>query len=296
MEWTKVRLDLSYQGSGFAGWARQPRLRTVQQVIEDGLAIVLRQDVGDVHLTVAGRTDAGVHARGQVAHFDVPVDVLAAVPGQSKRPATEALRTRLTGVLSDDDIVIRRASIAPAAFDARFGALARHYVYRLCDDPTQVDPLRSGYVVTHKRRLDVAEMAVAAAGLVGLHDFAAYCKPRPGATTIRMLQRFDWQRPTDGPDAGLVVASVSADAFCHSMVRTLVGASLAVGEGRRTPAWMAKLLADRQRDAAAHVAPAHGLTLEAVDYPPDDELAARAIVTRARRNAEQSAERAAVHH
>lgn len=277
----RLRLDLSYDGTGFAGWASQPGLRTVQGTLEAALGTVLRCE--PPRLTVAGRTDAGVHARGQVAHVDVTDDTWAAVRGRLAAPA-EALVRRLAGVLPPD-VVVHRSAPAPEGFDARFGAVFRRYAYRLADDPMRVDPLRRGHVVRHRLPLDVAAMADAATPLVGLHDFAAFCKARPEATTVRTLTELTVARPDEGEDAGLVRVDVRADAFCHSMVRSLVGALLAVGEGRRPAGWPAELLASRTRDAAAHVAPAHGLTLEEVGYPPDVELAARAEQTRARRAA-----------
>ncbi len=285
MNAVRLRLDLAYDGSDFAGWARQPALRTVQGTLEDGLATILRtgpRGVPAPRLVVAGRTDAGVHARGQVAHVDVDEEALAAARGRSERDPLDALVTRLGGVLPSD-LVVHRVSLAPPGFDARFSALRRRYAYRICDDAAARDPLTRSHVLWHARALDVDAMHEAAARLVGLHDFAAYCKPRPEATTIRTLERFEWTRPADGADSGLVVATVQADAFCHSMVRSLVGASLAVGEGRRPVTWPAELLEARRRDAAAHVVAAHGLTLEGVEYPPDDELEARAGQTRARR-------------
>lgn len=283
----RVRVDLAYDGTDFAGWARQPGLRTVQGVVEDGLALVLRTEhrgEAPPRVTVAGRTDAGVHARGQVLHVDVSPGTWATVPGRSDRTPAESLRTRLGGVLPDD-VVVRDVRVAPAGFDARFSAVARRYVYRVCDDPALRDPLRRQHVLWSRRPLDVAAMHEAAARVLGRHDFAAYCKPRPGATTIRTLDELDWERPSDGPDAGLVVATVRADAFCHSMVRALVGASLAVGEGRRPVDWPAELLVGGRRDPGSAVVAAHGLTLEEVVYPPDEDLAARQLTTRAPRAA-----------
>ena len=277
----RIRLDLSYDGTGFAGWARQPGLRTVQGTLEDALGTVLRLDPAP-RVTVAGRTDAGVHARGQVAHDDLPDERWDAVPGRSDRPPGVALGARLAGVLPRD-VVVHRAAVAPAGFDARFSALRRRYAYRVADDPALRDPLRRHHVLWHPRPLDVAAMDAAAAPLVGHHDFAAFCKSREGATTIRTLEVLGWSRPADGPDAGLVVAAVQADAFCHSMVRALVGASIAVGEGRRPVAWPAGLLSGGRRDPGGAVVPAHGLTLEEVTYPADAELEARARQTRATR-------------
>jgi len=287
----RLRLDLAYDGAGFAGWARQPALRTVQGVLEDALATVLRaapRGEAPPRVSVAGRTDAGVHARGQVAHVDVGVAALLATRGRSDRDGPTALVARLAGVLPGD-LVVHRVTVAPSGFDARFSALRRRYVYRVCDDAALRDPLRRGHVLWHRRALDADAMAAAARPLVGRHDFAAFCKPRPEATTIRTLERFEWSRVTSGPDEGLVVAQVQADAFCHSMVRALVGASLVIGEGRRPAGWAGELLAGRRRDGAAAVVPPHGLTLEEVGYPPDAELAERAVQTRARRRPEEAA-------
>ncbi|OLT49483.1 tRNA pseudouridine(38-40) synthase TruA [Cellulosimicrobium sp. CUA-896] len=278
-----MRLDLAYEGTAFAGWARQPGLRTVQGAVEDGLATLLRGD--PPRLTVAGRTDAGVHARGQVAHLDLTSAQWDALPGRSDRSPGDALVARLAGVLPPD-VVVRRATAAPEGFDARFSALRRAYTYRVADDPLLRDPLRRGWTLWNRRPLDVAAMDEAVRPLLGVRDFAAFCKPRPGATTIRELQHLSWSRPVDGPDAGLVVAHVRADAFCHNMVRALVGASLAVGEGRRDVTWPAALLASRRRDGGAGVVPAHGLVLEEVTYPPDAQLAERAERVRAVRNDE----------
>lgn len=274
-ETIRVRLDLAYDGTAFSGWAAQPGLRTVQGEVEAVIARVLRLP-SLPRLTVAGRTDAGVHARGQVAHVDLPARAWAAPPGRSERQPGPAFAARLGAVLPSD-VVVHRASPAPAGFDARFSAVWRRYAYRIADDGAARDPLTRAFVVWHRRPLDVGEMADAARGLLGAHDFAAFCRPRPGATTIRTLLDFGWTRTA----AGLVVADVRADAFCHSMVRALVGACLAVGEGRRGVDWPAEVLAACRRHPAVMVAPPHGLTLEEVGYPDDGALAARATEARA---------------
>jgi tRNA pseudouridine38-40 synthase len=272
----RIRLDLAYDGTGFSGWAAQPGLRTVEQVLSEALGRILRTD--PPRLTVGGRTDAGVHARGSVAHADVDDAAWAALPGRSDRPPEEAAVTRLAGVLPPD-VVVRSARPAPSGFDARFSALWRRYSYRICDRPPTLDPLRRWDTVRHRRELDVAAMHAASARLTGLHDFAAYCRPREGATTVRTLLEFGWRRDRDGT----VVATVRADAFCHSMVRALVGAAVAVGEGRRPVDWPREVLDARRRDPAVTVMPAHGLCLEEIAYPPDDELAARAQQARSAR-------------
>ena len=287
----RVRLDLGYDGGGFSGWAAQPGRRTVQGVLEEALARVLRVPVA---LTVAGRTDAGVHATGQVAHADLPAEAWAALATARRarkaptRPAGSAvpaagpgaqLVRRLAGVLPPD-VRVAAVTEAPAGFDARFSALWRRYAYRVTDDPAGADPLRRHDTLAWPRRLDDAALVAASAGLLGEHDFAAYCRRREGATTIRTLQQLDWARGRDG----VLVATVRADAFCHSMVRSLVGALLAVGEGRRPPSWPAALLATAARSSEVTVAPARGLTLVEVAYPPDAELAGRVEATRRRRN------------
>jgi tRNA pseudouridine38-40 synthase len=278
----RIRFDLAYDGSGFAGWARQIGQRTVQQVLEDALVTVLR--LPEVSLTVAGRTDSGVHARAQVAHADVPEEVWAGIPGSSKLTSEVSLQRRLAGVLPDD-VRVHRVSIAPAGFDARFAALSRTYCYRIADHPGRQDPRMRGYTLWVRRELDVSAMAESTTALLGLHDFAAFCRPRPGATTIRTLLEYRWERLAAGPEQGLVVGTVRADAFCHNMVRALVGAALAVGRGQRPPSWPAQVLTAGQRDPGVEVVPPHGLTLEQVEYPADDALAERVQAARATRSA-----------
>jgi tRNA pseudouridine38-40 synthase len=273
----RLRLDLAYDGTGFHGWARQPALRTVQGELETALATILRLE--SVAVTCAGRTDTGVHARGQVVHLDLAEEVLAACGGRST--PTESLLRRLNGLLCDD-VRILRVTRAPEGFDARFSALWRRYAYRVADGPELVDPLARRSVLVRQRRLDLVAMNQAASMLLGEHDFAAFCRKREGATTIRTLLELFWSRS----DTGLAVATVRADAFCHNMVRALVGCLLVVGEGRQPPAWAADVLRRGVRDAAVTVVHAHGLTLEEVAYPPDEELAMRAAAARSRRSLE----------
>jgi tRNA pseudouridine38-40 synthase len=287
----RVRIDLSYDGGGFSGWARQPGQRTVQQVLEDALSQILRADP-PVQLTVAGRTDAGVHARGQVAHADVPLAAwLDAAPVILRRLAR----------LLPPDVRVRRIGVAPDGFDARFSALSRRYCYRVCDDVTGPEPLRRHDTLWYRREIEIGPMNEAAALLLGEHDFAAFCRRREGATTVRELLSLSWSRPEPRvPDATVAEARVAearvaearvaearvaeatviADAFCHSMVRALVGALLKVGEGARPPSWPAQVLTAQVRDSAAPVVPPHGLCLEEVCYPMPDLLGQRALATR----------------
>jgi len=270
--YVRVRLDLSYDGTDFSGWAKQAGgRRTVQGEIEDALRTVTRSKDVTYELTVAGRTDAGVHARGQVAHVDLPTGLW--------EEHREKLLKRLAGRLAKD-VRVWSLREAPAGFNARFSAVWRRYAYRVTDSPGGVDPLLRGHVLWHDWPLDVDAMNEAAARLLGEHDFAAYCKRREGATTIRTLQELSLVRGDDG----IITATVRADAFCHNMVRSLIGALLFVGDGHRGPDWPGKVLAAGVRDSAVHVVRPHGLTLEEVGYPADDLLAARNKEARNRRS------------
>lgn len=278
----RVRMDLSYDGGPFNGWALQPGLRTVQGSLEEALALIVRRPV---RVTVAGRTDAGVHARGQVAHIDLSEAEWAGLTrGHEIDPAAALLR-RLRGALSrvlQDEtgaIEVHDAGLAPDGFDARFSALWRRYSYRIADGQERWDPVLRRLTLWHKAALDEGAMNSGAAALLGLQDFRAYCKPREGATTIRELQRLEFVRGSDG----VLVANVQADAFCHNMVRALVGSALRVGEGLEKPQWLHERLLAGVRDAKSVLAAPHPLVLEEVAYPSDAELLARAELTRARR-------------
>jgi tRNA pseudouridine38-40 synthase len=282
----RLRLDIAYDGTDFNGWSRQPGLRTVQSVLEDALATLFRRTGVVPRLTVAGRTDAGVHALGQVAHLDLPEDALASVTRPRRGHASDGasseavLRRRLSGILgAGADVVVTEVARAPVGFDARFSALWRRYEYRVADASAHHNPLERRRTVTAPRVLDAAAMDAAARSLMGLHDFAAFCKPRAEATTIRTLQSFQWVRDVQG----LLIATLQADAFCHSMVRALVGACVAVGEGRLDADEPAALLRAATRTSAFMVMPAKGLVLMEVGYPDDAELELRAAQTRARR-------------
>ncbi|MBB6121035.1 tRNA pseudouridine38-40 synthase [Nocardiopsis algeriensis] len=264
-EQVRIRMDVAYDGTDFSGWAAQPGRRTVQGELEAALARVLRLPA--VSLTCAGRTDAGVHARGQVVQADIPA---ATWENEGER----VLR-RLAGVLPRD-VRVTDARLAPPGFDARFSPLFRRYLYRVSDAPYGVDPLLRRDVLWHRSPLDADRMNAAAAHLVGEHDFAAFCKKREGATTIREVLRLEWERV----DEHLLHGTIQADAFCHNMVRALVGALLAVGDGRRGTEWPARVLNAAVRDSSVHVVGPQGLSLEEVRYPADEELAERARATR----------------
>lgn len=278
----RIRLDVAYDGGPFSGWAVQPGLRTVQGVLEEALALLIRRPV---RVTVAGRTDAGVHARGQVVHLDLSeAEWLGLNRGAELDPAVALLR-RIRGALSrglgdlSGAIEVHRVSVAPVGFDARFSALWRRYSYRIADGPALWDPLGRASTLWHKVPLDVGLLNEGAAPLLGLQDFRSYCKPREGATTIRELQRFEFARGADG----VIVVTVQADAFCHNMVRSLVGSALYVGEGEEVPEWLYERLLARQRDARSVLAAPHPLVLEEVAYPTESGMLARAELTRALR-------------
>lgn len=279
-EATRIRLDIAYDGTDFRGWTRQPGLRTVQGELEDALATVFSRDGAAPALTVAGRTDAGVHALGQVAHLDLTPAQLAGFSRARNGGTIPRLARRLNGIAGlDSDVVVTASSLAPAGFDARFSAIWRRYEYRVADARAPRNPLLRRSTLWYPRELDESLMEDAAASLLGLHDWASFCKARDGSTSIRTLQEFSWSRQADGT----LLARVKADAFCHSMVRALVGATIAVGEGRLTVERLVAIRDELARTSEFKVVPAKGLTLVEVGYPEETELAARAEQTRARR-------------
>ncbi len=302
----RLRLDLAYDGGAFYGWAKQPTLRTVQGELEQALHTILRVPADDpdepLRLTVAGRTDTGVHALHQVCHLDVGEATLDRCVGHMGVPAPEALFRRLSRMVPDD-IAIHAVSVAPEGFDARFSALERTYVYRICDDARLVDPRMRGFVLALDDRLDLDAMNAAAAMTIGLHDFGSFATPNPGGTTIREVKRAHWSRIPVSPlvpgasggagtaggytvpaaESGLVCFTIVADAFARNMVRSLVNACVKVGQGRKDLNWFAEKMATPLREGSTGPIAPQGLTLEHVAYPPDDHLAARAEAIRAKR-------------
>lgn len=265
----RLRIDLAYDGTNFSGWATQPDRRTVQALVEESLSKISRTEVETI---VAGRTDAGVHATGQVIHVDVPESI-----------ALDELAYKLNRLL-DEDVRINKIEIAPPAFHARFSALRRFYQYRILDSNKVIQPLVRFNTAGWYRPLDVDLMNKASQLLLGTHDFAAFCKFREGSTTIRTLEKYEWVRDSEG----YLIADVVADAFCYSMVRNLVGAVVCVADGRFEPSWIETLLANRERVSDSLVFPARGLTLYRVDYPTPAELLDRAAKTVARREEENN--------
>lgn len=263
----RIRLGVSYYGRDFAGWAIQPGQRTVQGTLEEWIPKVMRL-TDPVQLICAGRTDAGVHARGQVVHVDLPADF----------GTVESLHRRLSRALPTD-MVVTSVDLAPDGFDARFSASWRRYTYRISDGSVFPDPLLRGHVTRIKDTLDVEAMNAAAPALLGYRDFAAFCRKRPGATTIRTLTTLEARRT----ESGMIEYSVIADAFCHSMVRSVMGAMTAIGAGDKDRAWLHRTVAARVRANDVTVMPAKGLCLEEVGYPVDAELATRARQARSLR-------------
>ncbi|TLP95753.1 tRNA pseudouridine(38-40) synthase TruA [Nesterenkonia salmonea] len=282
----RVRLDLAYDGNAYRGWAHQPGQPTVEGTLREALATVIRREVPVV---VAGRTDAGVHARGQVLHLDLSADEWEQLARGRAIPPEKAMRQRLNGVLGREDgaVVVHQVRRVSDDFDARFSALTRTYTYRIADRLELRDPLRrhdTAWLNPSRKlqpsgQLDVPLMDAEATSILGLHDFGSFCRPRDHATTIRQLTEFTISRGHDG----VITAQITADAFCHHMVRALIGACIDVGEGRRQPGWLMDRLSDPVWDERVRLAPPQGLVLERVDYPDQDQLAVRAGQTRARR-------------
>jgi tRNA pseudouridine38-40 synthase len=249
---SRLRIDLTYDGTNFSGWAKQPNLRTVQQELEQALSTYLRTDVATV---VAGRTDAGVHAKHQVVHVDLPDST-----------QIDSLVFRLNQILTDD-IRILTATWAAPNFHARFTPVSRTYQYKIVDGGKITKPFERFDTAAWFRNLDVDLMNEAAEQMLGVHDFFAFCKFREGASTLKNLLEFKWHRGSD-----LVVeGQITANSFGYNMVRNLVGASVCVGEGRFEPKWMKKVLDDRVRISDSYVFPAKGLTLISINYPPESK-------------------------
>lgn len=275
----------------------------MQGEIERILHTVLRVPVDDagepLRLTVAGRTDTGVHASHQVCHLDVSETILARCVGHVDVPPVVALTRRLQRMLPND-ITIHGINEAPQGFDARFSALERTYVYRIADRSSEIDPRMRGFVLHVDDDLDLETMNQAAAMAIGLHDFGSFATPNPGGTTIREVKTAYWrripQRPlidgemtmgeryrTPSMESGLACFTIVADAFARNMVRSLVNGCVQVGIGKRSLDWFADKMATPLREGSTGPIAPQGLTLEHIEYPDDDQLAIRAETIRAKR-------------
>lgn len=262
---TRFRIDLAYDGTDFSGWAKQPKLRTVQGELLRALEQIFGESSDDFFMRVGGRTDAGVHADHQVCHIDLS-------DSQLKRIGRNPLSVTRLNSLLPTDVAALKISKAPTGFDARFSSIGRSYVYAIADADCKPNPKQTRYTLSVAKQLSVEKMNAASKKLLGLKDFGAFCKPRPGATTIRQLRQLSAKRTGDGR----ILIEVSADAFCHNMVRALVGALIAAGEGRITPSELAKIQQEAKRTSAFKVVGPQGLTLTKISYPPARDLAKQA--------------------
>ncbi len=248
----RLRVDLTYDGTNFSGWAKQPNQRTIQEEFEKALSTILRTPVATI---VAGRTDAGVHAKHQVLHTDIPND--------SK---IDNLTFRLNQYLTDEIRVLNTAW-APVNFHARFTAQSRTYQYKIIDGGKVTAPLDRYDSVEWFRKLDINLMNSGSKLLLGEHDFFAFCKYREGGSTVKNLLKFEWYRDENS----IVIGEIQANSFRYNMVRNLVGAAVCVGEGRFEPNWMKKVLDEKLRVSDSYVFPAKGLTLISISYPESDQ-------------------------
>lgn len=265
---TRLRLDFGYDGTDFYGWSKQPELRTIQGEFIKAFSLIFGEAENDFGFRVAGRTDAGVHAVGCVLHCDLNDAQLKRL---GRNDSMEDIAYKLNGLLPLD-IRVNKVSVAPAGFDARFSAINRRYRYRLADQLAEKNPLESRFTLETYGKLDIDAMNQAGQVLLGLHDFASFCKPREGSTTIRELQEITVKRVPNG----VIEIEIQADAFCHNMVRSIVGALIGVGQGKADAAKIKELLEKTNREGSFKVVAPHGLQLMAIGYPADDLLAKQA--------------------
>jgi tRNA pseudouridine38-40 synthase len=273
---SRFRVDLAYDGTDFAGWAKQPGLRTVQNEFVKAFEKLFGPSDNDYGIRIAGRTDAGVHATHQVFHMDL-------TPEQVQRLGRTPLTAKRLRGLLPGDIGVFQVARAPEGFHARYSATGRSYEYSISDAMCRPDPMNLRYSLQSRRTYDVALMRDAAVGLLGLKEFGAFCRPRVGATTIRELRMLDVVRE----ESGLILIRLEADAFCHNMVRALVGALCAVGEGKLSKDELWKIQTAALRTSKFKVVEPKGLKLVAVSYPADDQLEIQAQKVRKMRLTEE---------
>lgn len=268
---TRFRVDFGYAGTAFHGWAKQPGLRTVEGHFLDCLTQIFGSDHTDFGITVAGRTDAGVHAHHQVLHIDLSVQHIRRLGRFGVPELIEgAIRDRLNSLL-DADVRVHAVAKISQDFDARFAATYRRYRYRIADASSVKDPIEANNTLWLRRNLDVLAMQAAGLTLCGLHDFASFCRPRPFSTTIRELREVRVARRQD--ENRVIEVHLLADAFCHNMVRSIVGALIAVGEGRATVSDVKARLDAAERTTSFKVVEPKGLTLMEIGYPDEADFA-----------------------
>lgn len=274
----RFRIDLAYDGTDFAGWAQQPELATVQGELLSALTIIFGKSQDDFGMRVAGRTDAGVHAAHQVAHVDL-------TPKQVARSGRRQDYAHRLSRLLPPSIQVYSFELAPRGFDARFSPTSRRYRFRIADRKAVQNPLRRRDTLWVYKSLDADLMRQAAEFLIGMHDFAAYCRPREGSTTIREIKEITVNRREN--DDNIIEIELEADAFCHNMVRAITGALIKVGSGDLVATRIRQLLEGKVRTGEFKVVGPEGLTLIAVKYPADDQLAAQAEQTKNFRTQEE---------
>ena len=270
----RIKAECSYNGSSFHGWAKQKGQRTVEGEIEQALFTILRSEI---KIQAAGRTDAGVHANGQIFHVDLPVL-------EGKLSDFSYLTNRINCLL-EKDVVIRKIEQAPSGFDARFSALSRTYIYRCSCGRSSRSLMLNGFVWDLNFIPDLKLLNSLASNIVGLKDFASFALPNPGGTTIRKVEAASWKEIEKGPEKGIIEFTIRSDAFARKMVRFLVGAQICVAANKKPESWFLEKFSS-SRDFPP-LAPSHGLTLEKVEYPKDEMLEERAHATRAVRRREE---------
>jgi tRNA pseudouridine38-40 synthase len=264
----RYRIDLAYDGTDFNGFSKQPELRTVAGELLSGLVKIFGEDEEDFRMRVAGRTDKGVHAQAQVVHLDLTTEQLKRIR------RGHGVAERLNKII-DPDVRVISFEEADPGFHARFSALSRRYRYSIADRSVTPNPMTSRYQLEILWHLDVAPMIEAAKEFTGLRDFRAFCKERDGTTTIRELREISIKRRPNG----VIDIEIEADAFCHNMVRSIVGALMSAGSGRTSMAAIRKALKGKRTQHAYKVQAPEGLTLIKIAYPAKSKLAAQAELT-----------------
>ena len=275
----RFRIDLAYDGTEFWGWAMQPGIPSVQGELVTALTTVFGESKDAFGMRVAGRTDAGVHATAQVAHIDLTA-------AQLKRLGRSVGMVGKLNDLLPPSIRIHSVTEAPFGFDARFSASYRRYRYRIADGLAPKNPLKARYTLWLNHELDLLAMKAASLELLGMHDFASFCRRKPNATTIREVREIQIKR--NPVEENIIEVELLADAFCHNMVRSIVGALIAVGEGRASVEDIDTRLKAADRTSSYKVVAAKGLTLMEIGYPPAHQMAAQVARTKDTRTLDET--------